>query len=104
MVTVSVQTPASATPSFSWTPACAVTLLQVSALAPASGLVWSVGGRMQNIIPSGIAYGHLPVGAEQGIAPAQLQSGVTYEVRVARAVPTQEGVGLGGGGVVTFTH
>jgi hypothetical protein len=59
---------------------------------------------MQNILSSGIVYGHLPVGAEEGVAPVPLQVGVTYEVRVARAVPTQDGVSLGGGGVATFTH
>ena len=104
LVTVSVQAPASATPRFNWTPACAVTLLRVSALAPASGVAWSIGGRMQNILPSGITYGQSPVAAEEGVAPVALQVGVTYEVRVMRAVPTEEGVGLGGGGVATFTR
>ena len=75
LVTVSVQAPASATPRFSWTPACAVTLLQVTALAPATGVAWSIGGRMQNILPSGITYGQLPVAAEEGVAPVALQEG-----------------------------
>src|SRR5215211_1004789 len=76
VVAVAVQAPASPGPSFTWTPACAVTLLQVSALAPASGVAWSIGGRMQNILPSGIAYGHLPVGAEESVAPVPLQAEV----------------------------
>ena len=104
VVTVAVENPASAAPGFTWTPACAVTLLQVSALEPSSGLVWSIGGHMQNILPSGIVYGHVPLGGEEEVPSAPLQTGVTYEVRVMRAVQTSDGVGLGGGGVATFTH
>jgi hypothetical protein len=104
VVTLSVQNAASATPSFSWTPACAVALLEVSALPPSSGVVWSINGRLQNILGVGIVYGQVPFGAEEVVAPVALQAGVSYEVRVARAVPTGGGVSLSGGGVGTFTH
>jgi hypothetical protein len=49
-------------------------------------------------------YGQVPFGAEEVVAPVALQAGVSYEVRVARAVPTGGGVSLSGGGVGTFTH
>jgi hypothetical protein len=90
-------------PTFTWTPSCPITMLQVSALAPASGVAWSIGGSLENIINSGVRYGRLPPGATGGEGAA-LQGGVTYEVRVFRAVPSEDGPGIGGGRVATFTH
>ena len=103
VVTLSVQNAATAAPSFTWTPACAVALLEVRAL-PDSGVVWSIDGRQQNILGTGIVYGEVPFAAEEQVAPAVLQAGVSYEVQVARGVPTGSGVSLAGGDVATFTH
>jgi hypothetical protein len=103
VVSLSVQNAASAAPSFTWTPACAVALLEVRAL-PDSGLVWSIDGRMQNILGTGIVYGQVPFGAQEMVAPSALEAGVSYEVRVARAVPTGGGVTLAGGDVATFSR
>ena len=103
LVAISVQNPSAATPTFTWAPSCPVTIVQVSALAPASGIAWSIGGNLENIIHSGVRYGRVPDGATGGqFAP--LQAGVTYEVRVSRAIPSEDGPGIGGGGVTTFTH
>ena len=104
VVTLAVPNPTNATPSFNWTPACAVAHLEVTAVAPGSGVVWSISGRLQNILGSGISYGQVPFGAEEDVAAVPLQTGATYEVRVARAISTSSGTTLGGGGVVTFTH
>jgi hypothetical protein len=73
-------------------------------LAPASGITWSIGGRLLNVIGSGVIYGELPFGAELGEGPVPLEAGVSYEVRVARAVDGEDGVGLAGGGSAVFTR
>ena len=101
LVTVRVENGQSATPRFLWTPACPVALLQVSALAPASDITWSIGGRLLNVIGSGVTYGELPFGAELGEGPLPLEVGVSYEVRVVEGA---DGVGLAGGGNAVFTR
>jgi hypothetical protein len=104
LVTVSVTGPSTATPSFTWTPACAVSVLQVTALDPASGVAWVISGRQQNIIPSNVGYGQVPFGAQESVAPTVLVAGASYEVHVQRAVGSQGGTTLVDGGVTTFTH
>jgi hypothetical protein len=104
LVAISVQHPDSANPTFTWVPPCAVSTLRVSTLEPEPRVVWSVSGRLQNIIPSGVVYGRLPFGVEEDTTPQPLLAGVSYEVRVQRAGPTQSGTGLVGGGAVTFTR
>jgi hypothetical protein len=103
LVTVSVQHPDSAAPTFTWLPPCAVSTLQVSKLGTESQVVWSVSGRLRNIIASGVVYGQLPFGSEEDTAPEPLLAGVSYEVRAQRSGATQSGTGLVGGGAVTFT-
>jgi SdpI/YfhL protein family len=75
LVAISVQNPSAANPTFTWAPSCPVTIVQVSALAPASGIVWSIGGSLENIINSGVRYGRVPEGATGGQA-TPLQDGV----------------------------
>ncbi len=104
LVTVSVQHSDSSNPTFTWVPSCAVTTLQVSTLDPQPDVLWSVSGRLQNIIASGVVYGQRPFGVEEDTAPEPLLAGVSYEVRVQRAGPTQGGTGLVGGGAVTFNR
>jgi hypothetical protein len=104
LVSVSIQHPDSAAPTFTWAPPCAVSELQVSTVGSESQVVWSVSGRLQNIIGSGVVYGRVPFGAEEDTAPQSLLVGVSYEVRVQRAGTTQGGTGLVGGGAVTFTR
>jgi hypothetical protein len=104
LVTVSVQHSDSSNPTFTWVPSCAVTTLQVSTLDPQPDVLWSVSGRLQNIIASGVVYGQRPFGVEEDTAPEPLLAGVSYEVRVQRAGPTQGSTGLVGGGAVTFNR
>ena len=104
LVTVAVTGPSTTTPSFTWAPACAVSVLQVTALDPASGVAWVISGRQQNIIPSNVGYGQVPFGAQESVAPTVLVAGASYEVHVQRAVASQGGTTLVDGGVTTFTH
>jgi len=104
LVTIAVTGPSTTTPSFTWTPACAVSVLQVTPLEPGSGVAWAITGRQQNIIPSGVVYGQVPFGAQEAVAPTSLVAGASYEVQVQRAVASQGGTTLVDGGVATFTH
>lgn len=104
LVAVTVLNGQSSAPRFVWSPDCPVALLQLTALAPASGITWSISGRLLNVIGSGITYGELPFGADLGEGPIPLEAGVSYEARVARAVEGEDGLALAGGGSTVFTR
>ena len=104
LVAVTVTGAGSAAPSFSWTPTCPVAFIEVRAIAPEASVVWSVSGRLLNVIGSGVTYGQLPFGTEIVAGPVALVPATTYEVRVARAVEGEDGPELGGGGSAQFSR
>jgi hypothetical protein len=78
-VTISVS--AGLTPTFTWAPACRVAFFLVEADASD---VWFIEPTGEQGIASGVTYGVVPAGARQEEPAIALESGVTYDVIVAR--------------------
>jgi hypothetical protein len=85
---VSLHAVSSQAPFFTWSPACGMALLTVFEES-GGGVVWTVYSRnsaADNPISSGIRYGRTPMNASALNGPAELQSGVAYQVQVSRMI------------------
>lgn len=90
MVSVSVKS--GSQPVFSWEPACAVAMFLIE---EGASDVWGVNTdetvwqnpAQANLIAPPVTYGQVPAGSEQFGSPLPLQSGVTYEAILWRALP-----------------
>jgi hypothetical protein len=82
---------AGATPTFTWEGGDAHSVAVVLASNPAD-IKWAVAFvGLSDGIASGVAYGEVPAGSVQAVAPAALQPGTEYRVSVARADGTTVG-------------
>ena len=103
-VTLSVS--AGTTPTFSWSPSCGISSLDVFPSAGGAA-VWVFYGGQQaatNPFRSGIRYGQAPSGALVVTGPVPLTSGTEYRVTVRRWLGDPGGPGsLFEAGTATFT-
>jgi hypothetical protein len=85
---IDVTVSTAATPTISWTPACGISLLTVSAVTalPESETVWGLTVSEQHPIGPAITYGDNPRGADVWVQPQSLAVGQQYRVWVAYTV------------------
>ena len=83
---VSIQVSAGTEPTFSWAPACRLSLVLVEP-ADSGRDLWAVGARRANRIAPGVRYGVVPPGVSQTTdgPPVPLVAGQSYKIVLGRA-------------------